>query len=58
MARVPVHGKASVPEDRGCCYLHKLLQLIQDVIVVLLLQVLAGSNQVLSPALQRWVNGL
>lgn len=41
----------------GCCHLHKLLQLIQDVVVVLLLQMLAGGDQVRPPALQGWING-
>lgn len=41
----------------GCCHLHELLQLIQDVVVVLLLQMLAGGDQVRPPALQGWING-
>lgn len=47
----------SLPLRMAGPHLHKLLQLVQNVVVVLLLQMLAGGEQVLSPALQGWING-
>ena len=60
LAQLLLHDRAAGTGEEGrlgCYHLHKLLQLIQDVVVVLLLQMLAGGDQVGSPALQGWIDG-
>lgn len=52
--RAPGTGEAG---RLGCHHLHKLLQLVQDVVVAVLLQMLAGGDQVGSPALQGRIDG-